>query len=119
MSSSGSSANASSQNAAPTIVAGSIPTMSKRCSPGKSEPAYFKRVALVIGSGKLRACTGESWSTHTWTSLPTNTPAFASTVARSERTIVWAFTKMPRQSAAAATRSTVSRGSPVIRWTAR
>ncbi len=118
MSPSGSSANESSQNAAPTIVFGSIPTMSKGCSPGRSAPAYFNRVARVTGSGKSPGG-GASWSTQIWTSLPTKTPAFASTVARSERTIVCAFTNTPRQSAAAETSRTVSRGRLVIRWTAR
>ena len=55
----------------------------------------------------------------TCTSLPTNTPAFASTVDRRDPTIVWESMKMPRQSAAAPTSSTVSFGRPVRRWKAR
>ena len=42
-------------------------------------PAYLTRDARVIGKGKS-SCSGALESIRTWTSLPTNTPAFASTV---------------------------------------
>ena len=84
-------------------------------TPGVSEPAYLRPGGPRDRRGK-RSCSGASGPPRTWTSLPTNTPAFASTVARRESHHRLGVMKMPRQSAAAPTSSTVSRGSPVIRW---
>ena len=98
-SSSDSSENASSQKAAPTIVSGSIADHVERHLPGEHRAGVLDPRRPCDRQREDLPAPARSWSIMTCTSLPTNTPAFASTVDRSDPTIVWESMKMPRQSA--------------------